>query len=734
MKKTFPVKLILIWLEFLVFIWLGLWSPGLLANSASNSPPGNHILNSFKTQVKPQIDGKLDDETWQVEPLQRDFISYSPIYGEILPYKTLVWTAYDSQNLYFAFKCFDPESQKIKTSITRRDSMYRDDWVGLSLDAMGNKQSSYHLFINPNGIQGDALYTSVLGEGRAPDYVWESAGKIVSNGYQVEICIPLRSIGFKSGKEVKMGILFWRYISRLGMSGSWPGIKPGQGIFNTHSAIIYRGIKKPLKLELLPGITYSSNRERMSPQQWRERDAFTALGIGLTYGITSSITADITVNPDFSQVESDAFQVEMNQRYPLFYSEKRPFFMEGVDVFSFFTHATGFLPHAVHTRRIVNPLWSAKITGTQGKTAFGIISALDEAPDQKSFFGIARGKHSLGKDNYIGFLYSGHESSAEYNRVIGTDIGYRFKHQKINASLLYSMSGDKDPTPGIKNRTNSSSFNFLYFYDTKTLAIETAFEHIGRDFRMDSSFLRRTGINNSWIWSGYSFYTDSKKLPWLKLIQPEVFFQYLHDLRTKMDDSFLFLGVNFNFTRRGYFWINYSTAKEGWQGQTFDLDQLELGGGIQLYKWLGIEGRLNRGERIYYDAVPSFKGKGYEGSLSLVFQPNKNLNQQFSFFHSDLSRDEEKIYDVNILYSRTTYQFNKYFFLRGVFQYNSFEKRLLTDFLASFTLIPGTVLHVGYGGLYENREWRDNNWLYRQGDMLNIKRSIFLKASYLWRF
>lgn len=114
----------------------------------------------------PKIDGKLGDDIWQQEPLARDFSSYSPIYGEKIPYKTLVWMAYNSKNLYFAFKCYDPQPQKIKTSITRRDSMYRDDWVGLSLDARGNMHTSYHLFVNPSGIQGDALYSSVQGEDR----------------------------------------------------------------------------------------------------------------------------------------------------------------------------------------------------------------------------------------------------------------------------------------------------------------------------------------------------------------------------------------------------------------------------------------------------------------------------------------------------------------------------------------------------------------------------------------
>jgi len=726
---------------------------GMLLGSCTASPMLQAIPAAAEPQELypvlvhqgPKIDGKLDDETWQFEPLTRDFSSYSPICGEKLPYQTLVWMAYDTKNLYFAFKCYDPEPQKIKTSITRRDNMYRDDWIGLSLDAQGNKHTSYHLFINPNGIQGDALNSSIFAEDRAPDYVWQSAGKVVEKGYQVEIAIPLKSISYFSGKEVKMGILFWRYISRLGMSGSWPEIKPGEWVFNSHAIVVYKNLDKPLKLELLPAITHGTNRERDTLEQWGEIDKFTNLGIGLKYGITSSITAEITVKPDFSQVESDAFQVEVNQRYPLFYSEKRPFFMEGSDMFTFFTMPQGFLPNPVHTRRIIDPNWGIKITGGIGKTSLGILAAADQwSPVQgkQAFFGIARAKYNLGEDNYIGILYNSHELTGDYNRVFGADMCYRlYNYHRVNASFLFSMSDknhlqEQEQEPNIDTRAqiNSSDLNFMYFYQTRDLGIAAGVEHIGRDFRMDSSFLKRTGIDHALIWAGYFFYPDNKKLPWLKLILPEITIHYTHDLRTQMDDWSFDLILNGNFTRRGSLGINYFPARESWQGQTFNLDKFALWGGIQLTKWLQLTAEINLGDKIDYDAQPSYKGKGSDGFITLVLQPTYNLNQQFNLIHSDLSKDKRKIYDLDILYSRTTYQFNKYFFLRAILQYDSYQKCLLTDFLASFTLIPGTVFHIGYGGLYEGRKWQEGQWVYRQGNLLNIKRSFFLKASYLWRF
>jgi hypothetical protein len=729
---------------FMVLL-ISLNSPGLLyAVPPEPAPKNGEDIQPVKVKVKPGIDGILDDKAWQTPPLKKDFITYYPIYGEKLPYETRVWAAYDSKNLYFAFLCLDPEPGKIQTSITKRDNILNDDWVSVSVDSEGNSQTAYILYVNPNGIQGDALASSVVEEDMSPDFVWESAARITDKGYQVEICLPLKSIRFKSGKEVKMGIVYRRKITRLGYSGAWPDIKLGHNVLDSQAKMNFKDLKKQLKFEILPNLTYSNNRVRVSQDEWSKSDTATEFGIGIKYGITSSITADITINPDFSQVESDAFQVEVNQRYPLFFSEKRPFFMEGADIFSFFTYPYGFFTIPVHTRQILDPAWGAKLTGNLGKMTFGILTAGDKWPGQAwdqginpnegkdAFFGVARGKYSLGKNNYFGFLYSGREFSGEYNRVFGADFIFRItKRQRLHTSFLHSISGDDDGRQGKAADSNYGSF--MYRHDSKLLFMIAAFEHIGKEFRMDTSFIMRGGIDYGVLWGGIAFYPDPKKMPWLKMISPDFRFEYTHDLYTDMNDI-LFNGALYFFTtKEGMLVLNYNYIKEYWEGQAFELDRVIINGGIRLNKWLKINGYYSYGDRIYYQGTPPFKGKGSVGLLSLELQPNEKINQYFSFTHSDLSRQGQEIYDVNILYSKTTYQFNKYFFLRAVIQYNSYAKRLLSDLLASFTLIPGTVLHVGYGGLYETRKWQDNQWIYQEGEMINTKRSFFAKVSYLWR-
>lgn len=729
----------------LVILWmLGLWSAQLYAESEQKA--GETILG-VKVDEKIKIDGQLDEKIWQTPPIRKKFITTTPLYGYELPYDTLVWVAYDKENLYFAFRCVDTEPDKIKTAITKRDNISGDDWVSVSVDTMGNGQLGYLLFVNPNGIQEDGVTSSWhADDDMAPDFVWESSAKITKDGYDVEIRLPLNSIGFKSGKKVEMGLLFRRRISRLSYIGAWPEIKLNRWILTSQTKAEFKDLKKQLKLEILPDLTHSSQSTRLTPDQWSKSVNDTEFGVGVKYGITSSTTAEITINPDFSQVESDALQVEVNQRYPLFYTEKRPFFMEGMGIFNFWTYVYGYFPNAVYTRSIVNPGWGAKLTGNiGGKFSFGVLSAGDDAPGllwdsgvnpdlgKHAFFGIARGKYGFGKDSYVGFLYTGRTFANEYNHLVGIDVNVRVADSHLfRGSYIYTKSRDSEKN--VIDGPDTGYGNLTYTYGTKAVIVVADLEHIGKDLQADAGYLQRNGINVLRTGLYYNIYTDQKKLPWLKVITPYFVVDITRDLRTHKDDSTVGGVLSFYLIKDATVAFTYQRSREYWQGIAFDKDAWKAAAVIRLYNWLKLSGSFLWKEGIYYYATPAFKGTGYGITFSADIQPNSKLNQNFSYTHSDLKAYGEKLYNVNIYYSKTTYQFNKYFFLRALIQYNSYQEKLLTDFLASFTLIPGTVLHVGYGGMYEKRDWVDNRWIPLEGELYNIKRSFFAKVSYLWRF
>ncbi len=710
-------------------------------------PPasGARSIEPHRFAAPPRLDGRLDDSCWAVPAWEWEFTSYNPRYGDTLPQKTLVYIGYDERAVYFGFRCRDDEPAKIKTSIARRDGIFGDDWVGLSLDSQGLRQCSYDLFVNPNGIQADIYDSTTGGEDSSTDFVWESAGRRTPEGYEVEIAVPLRMLRFRSGRDVVMRILFWRKISRTGYSGSWPDIKPGAGMFNVMADLKFAEIEAPLNLEALPSLTVADGRDRLSPSSWGRHDTARSLGFGLKFGVTSSITAEATVNPDFSQVESDAFQVTVNQRYPIFYAEKRPFFMETSGLFNIAgTNGDGNMMTAFYSRNIADPAWGARLTGTAGKATFAVLGSGDEAagrpwegtPDPRAgrsaVFLAGRGKYSLSGDSYIGVLYSGREFAGGFNRAGGFDLQLRpFKNHQLNLSVLDTATSDS----GTGTRTGGAAVSALWEYFTKPLGAELWFEHYGTGFRMDSAFYQRIGFNRLTVYFGPNFYP--KKPAWIKKINPFFFGYVLHDLETGLDDRLAVFAVRMNFVKQSQLRFDAMVSREGWIDRTYDQLILRAQGYVQLTNWLYIEGRVSGGDSIYYDRTNPFLGRMTGGLARVVIQPGVKLSQSLSLSANHFTRDGKLVYDATVLNAKTTFQFNKFLFVRALFQYDSYARKWLTDFLASFTYIPGTVVHLGYGVLYEKRGWEAGEWLSGMetgARYYALRNSLFFKVSYLYRF
>jgi hypothetical protein len=698
------------------------------------------------TPVAPVIDGDLSDGAWEGAKLKTDdWVTYNPVRGEILSQRTEVWMTYDSRNLYIAFRCFDPEPDKLKTSISRRDSIFRDDWVGLSLDSMFNGQTSYDMFVNPSGVQADILTSSSSGEALSPDWVWESAGKITSEGYNVEIRLPLQSVRFKSGSEVRMGVLFWRRISRLGSSVSWPAIPSGKRVFECHATALLGELKQPLTFELIPSFTYSAGQDLESPGRWGKVDSKPDTGVTVKYGITSSLTAEATFNPDFSQVESDAFQVTVNQRYPIFFSEKRPFFMEGMGIFSMAGSTyDGNMYTTVHTRRIIDPQWGLKLTGTAGRLSFGSLSAADQATGRRlegeentlagksRYYNVARAMYSLGKGTYVGGMVTDTQLGNESNRVAGSDLSIRIgEHQSAGGTFL---SSETRPQEG--DRRSGKSAQATYGYHSDRVNVFSQLEHYDRDFQMDTAFYRRTGITNGWLYSDYSFYPDKEKYPWIRRISPLFFGRHGLDRQAGGHESMALMGMAFRFTRQGFVRVDYAQAREPWAGRVFDADWFRILGNGQVTRWLSAFAYLHKGDGIFYDPEEPYQGKRRSHETGLTFQPTPRISQSVSWNHVNFDHRETgaNVYKVDVLNTRTSYQFNRNLSLRAILQYDSSRHRVLTDFLGSYELMPGTVAFIGYGSLFHKQSWHGDRWHGGEGDYLTTRRGVFFKVSYLQRF
>jgi hypothetical protein len=715
-------------------------------NSSVTAQPATPELRSTRVQQAPIIDGVLDDNAWREAPLPTgEWQSYNPLHGDTLPHQTKVWIAHDTDYLYVAFQCQDPEPQSIKTSISRRDNVWSDDWVGLSLDTLGSGQLAYHLMVNPSGVQMDMLNSVAGGEDQSPDFVWDSAGRTNESGYAVEIRLPLQTVRFRGGPNVRMGVLFWRRVSRLGVSVSWPALKPGTWVFERHAPLTFGELQSRLPREAIPSVTFARNQARTTPGQWDDADADTEFGASARIGLTSTITLDATVNPDFSQVESDAFQVEVNQRFPVFFSEKRPFFMEGAGIFTLAGEGNdNSLQRAVHTRRIVNPIFGAKVTGMAGRVTFGTLTALDqnagrdlpkEDPDANNdrLFNILRAQYSLGPSNYVGALVVDSEFAGGFNRVAGADLSWRVNaSQRVSGFLLASATR----APHAAESTSGIGAQAGYEYNSRRLDLVAFGEHYDSDFEMETAFINRVGITSGWGFAQYNFYPDKDKYPWLRRVSPFSFTQGGYDRNAGGNDLLQVTGVRLNLTRQGFLRFDRFDGFETWAGERFERGSWRSMGSIQLYRWLSIDGQRMWGKAVFYDPDEPFLGRNADTRIGVTLQPSGRFSQALSYRRVEFDRAStgERVYDLDIIYSRTTYQFSRQFFIRSIVQYDSSRHTVLTDFLSSYELRPGTVVYAGYGSLIEQRDFVGNEWISGEGNYQTSQRGLFFKASYLHRF
>jgi hypothetical protein len=452
------------------------------------------------------------------------------------------------------------------------------------------------------------------------------------------------------------------------------------------------------------------------------------------YGITSDLILDGTYNPDFSQVESDAGQIDFNLRYALFFPEKRPFFLEGLEKYNFggFDHSDP-LQEVVHTRMIVNPLLGFKLNGkVSAKNTLAAIYAMDDLPagseEDYAHFTIFRYKRALAKDSFIGGFYTGRERSGGYNRLVGADGQVRLSPSTVVGFHLFgSKSGGKELAP----KDQGHALSLHYFYTSRNWLVMMGLQDIGKDFRTETGYVTRTGLTRFRSGVLRMFYPKSGII---QRIEPMVHVFYIRDKFSGLNESSSSVDLRFRLLRNSMVAFGCAYSSEVFFENKFSTNRARFIASSQITKQLFFSVSYYYRNKIRYVADP-YQGKGNDASVSVTFLPTENLHFDLSLVYSDFTRssDSKKEYDYTIFRGKTTYQINKYLFIRGIIEYNSFHKRLMTDFLASFTYIPGTVIHLGYGSLYEKIRWE--NGIYEPAnDFIESRRGFFFKASYLWRW
>lgn len=694
----------------------------------------DRFLKPERAGKPPLIDGVLDDEAWLQAAELSGFKTFIPDFGKDISEETSAWMAYDDGHLYFAFRCRDRSPEKIKASMASRDTIMSDDFVCVNLDSFNDQQALYAFYVNPLGIQADSRFAGGV-EDFSADFVWSSAGRLGADGFTVEIAVPFKSIRYAGGVRVEMAVFFERYISRTTEHGSIPEMDPAKGyaFLSQMRPLELGGIRRSTLLEFLPSLVYNLQHGQENGRMER-RLSRGDLGVSGKLGLTSKLVLDLAWNPDFSQVESDVGQVDANLRSDLFFSEKRPFFLEGSEIFQM-AGASPFT-HAVYTRGIVDPLLGFKLSGKLGDdNTLAAVFALDEAAaaplhgeagTENAAFTILRLKRALGGDSYLGAFYTGREQGEDFNRLLGIDGQVRLSPAKMLSFHGFASFTDTPRMPGRQGLALDAYFT----HSTRDFDIQAQAFAISRDFFSESGYLVRNGLAGADALIAPLFYP--RRGP-LRKIKPRLTAGIYRDLESGMNEALAKAGVDLLLPGNANLTVEGWTASEVFLGRRFDVSAFRVYGASWLSKKLYLYLACRRGNQVRYVQEP-FQGRGTTVAAIFRYLPWEKLDWELRLSYADLFASEggAKVYDYSIVRNKLTYQANRYLFLRGIVEYNDYRRRLLTDLLLSFTYIPGTVLQLGYGSLYEKVDWDGVG--YRPADrLLETRRGLFFKASYLWR-
>jgi len=549
-----------------------------------------------KFDKAPVIDGRLDDDVWKTAAVFKDFYQTSP--GDnVAPSKpTETMIGYDAKTLYLAFHCFD-EPDKVRATVAKRDDVLNgiEDSIRVLLDTFNDKRKAYVLAFNPLGIQMDGIRTEGVNVDFSVDIVMQSKGALTEDGYVVEVAIPFKSLRYEAGKGKLWGIQIFRIIQRFnGEQDSWmPISRDINGILNQAGQITgLEGISAERTLELIPSITVSETGKLLphfnfipnDPGRMVNEPIKFDLGLTAKYTLNANSTINLAINPDFAQVEADATVVTTNQRFPIFFQEKRPFFLEGIDLFQ--------LPlNVVHTRTIINPLVAAKLVGKSGRNSYGLMFAADRGPgtfigderldpfnfpllDKKAYQGVLRLKRDVGKENSIGMVATSYNFPEKHNQILGVDGRFKLDPQTTLTLHLVGTTSRRwfrDPEldrgvacNGLTGRDlifcnrrmvyrTGNGLGYLANYTKSGRHLFIQGQAFGRtaDFRSDLGFVRRTNTNEDDFYVSWNS-TPKQKARFVSW-NVESFNNVLYDWNGRIQGGATGAHAFFNFQKQSFF-------------------------------------------------------------------------------------------------------------------------------------------------------------------------------------
>jgi hypothetical protein len=690
----------------------------------------------------------------------------NPSDGQPVSERTEVYLGYDAKHLYAVFVCFDSDPRSIRARLSRREGGgFADENAEIMLDTFNDQRHAYGFMVNPLGVQADGIYTEPTGWDMSFDALWYSKGKLTERGYVVWMAIPFKSLRFPATSQQTWGIILDRDIPRKGEDSYWPHYTSSiAGRINQAGQLTgLENISPGRNMQFIP---YGSFRSYRAPDFRDTTPRFAGkafkgdLGLDSKFVVKDSFVVDTTVNPDFSQVESDEPQVTTNQRFEVFFPEKRPFFIENA---SFFQTPLNL----VFTRRIADPDFGIRLTGKQGPYAIGAMVSDDRSPgralpdndplsDSRAKFAIFRVNREFGNQSGIGVIYTDREYQGEFNRVGGID-----STLKLNKNWIWTGQAVVSSTRFSDGTYSAGPSYYTELQRTgRHLSYDGSFQDTAAGFLTETGFFQRPNYRTTFHQATYTFRPEGKYL-------------ISHGTRASTSASWDHDGFSLDTWHRGrYFW--------NFRGQT----NVELGTGMgteglrpvdfaslpvnkqyseheyflymnsNYFKRVGITTNFSQSHSINFSppsgTIPPL-GIERRADITLTLRPTVPWSIANTYIYRRLEEPSQSLsaYNLHILRSKWNYQVTKELSLRFIGQYNGqlanshlstleTQKQFNADFLLTYLLHPGTAFYVGYNSNLQNLtpnllpDLTGSNRT--RNTFINDGRQFFVKISYLFRY
>jgi hypothetical protein len=738
------------------------------------------------------VDGFLDEAVWARATVFEDFWEYLPVDGRRAQDETRVLVWYSPTAIHFGIQAREYHASEIRATLADRDKIEGDDYVQIVLDTYNDRRQAFVIGVNPLGQQSDGILRDRTSGGsgstsssvsyaidESPDFVYESKGRLTEDGYEVEIRLPFKSIRYQGAFEQNWGFNVIRRVQHSGYTSTWTPTKLDNASFMAQngSLVGLTDLRRGLVLDINPEVTGTASRPAGADASFKE-DFNDPLGLNVRWGISSNLTLNGTVNPDFSQVEADVAQIEFDPRRQVFFPERRPFFLDGIEMFASPTNL-------IYTRRVANPLSAAKVTGKSGRTNVAFLSAVDNKALHLSdldarYFNAVRLRRDLSGQNTLGMVYTDKMDGDHWNRVAAVD-------GRMTFSEIYSVEWQT----GMSFTEDDGSVSSAPMWEINALASGrkyggsfgmTAYH---TDFNAESGFIQRTGI----VHSNFS--------PRRRWFGKEGAFLESYSLGFALDGTWdydRFTAGNGPNDRKLHFNSTYA-FRGGWSGNTsvfyesflmptglYDNYFIEtpINGQLTAQPYVGVDRLINLGfwSRLATPRFNQFSGSVfvvagvddnfyewaradiYFYTLTLNYHPTDQLRVNLLYNHQHYVRNSDKstVALRRVPRLKVEYQLTPSLFVRLVGQYNSMfvddlrddsrtnlpvlirdaqgnfnrtqERRtnhLTVDWLLSYRPTPGTVLFLGYGNSSSEPD------TYRFRDLQRLQDGLFFKLSYLFR-